>query len=150
MQIVLLEKVENLGAFGTVVKVKDGYARNYLIPKGKAMPATKENIADVERRQAELKQVEAEVQAEAEARKQKIDGAILTIVAKVSDEGALFGAVGSTDIMEAVKNACGEEVQRKEVLLPDGAFRKLGEYEVSFKLHPSVTATVQLKIIAEE
>ena len=150
MQVILLEKVENLGGLGDIAKVKNGYARNYLIPYGKAKAATQENIADFEQRQAELEKSVAAVLAAAEERKQRIHGVVLTVKVKVSDEGTLFGAVGSTDIIEAAKNACGEELKKKEVLLPDGTIHALGEYEISFKLHPSVIAVAQLKIIAEE
>ena len=150
MEIILLEKVENLGELGDRVEVRSGYARNYLIPYGKAKTATEENIAELERRKAELEKTAAEALVVAEARKQKVHGASLTVAVKVSEEGALFGAVGITEIIEAVRGTCGEDIQRKEVLLPQGALRELGEHSVSFKFHPSVITVVRLNIVAEE
>ncbi len=150
MEVILLEKVGNLGELGEVVKVKPGYARNYLVPYGKAKAATPENIEEFERHKAELEKSAAATLTQAEERKQKIDGLSLVVAVKVSDEGTLFGSVGTTEIMAAVTGACGEEIQRSEVLLPHGAFRELGEYEVAVKLHPNVTASVQLSVVSEE
>ncbi len=150
MEVILLVKVENLGEPGDVVRVKPGYARNYLIPYGKAKAATRESIAEFERRKAELEELAAAELAQAEERKRKIDGLTLTVTVKVTEEGAMFGSVGTTEVMEAVQNACGERIQRSEVRLPNGVFHEVGEYGVALSLHPNVVASVQLNIVAEE
>ncbi len=150
MEVILLARVENLGDLGDVVKVKSGYARNYLIPYKKAKPATPENIEQLEKRKAELEKLMAEELAQAESRKQQIDNLSLTVAAKVTEEGTLFGSIGTTEIIEAIEGACGEKIKRSEVDLPNGAFRETGEYEVSVRLHPDVVAVVQLKVTAEE
>ena len=150
MEIILLQKIENLGDIGDIVKVKIGYARNYLVPYGKAKLATPENIEAIEIDKAQLKKQEQELLDQAEKRKQKIDGLNITTAVKVTDEGVLFGSVGSTDIIEAIKEISGEEVKRSEVLLPDGAFHELGEQTVSVRIHPSVIASIRLNITAEE
>ena len=150
MEVILLVKVENLGGLGDTVRVKPGYARNYLVPFGKAKVATPGNVEEFARRRAELEKSAAEALALAEERKLKVDGQNLVVPVKVSNEGTLFGSVGTTEIMGALKDACGEEVQRSEVLLPDGAFRAIGEYEVSLRLHPNVMARVHLNVVAEE
>ncbi len=150
MKVILTTKVDNLGGLGDSVNVKPGYARNHLIPSGKAKAATPGNIAEFERRKAELEKSEAVLLAQVEERRQKVDGLSLTIAVKTSDEGTLFGSVGTTEIMEAVTNACGEPIQRSDVLLADGALREIGEHEISLKLHPGVVARVRLNIVAEE
>ncbi len=150
MEVILLTKVDNLGDLGDVVKVKLGYARNYLIPYKKAKAATPENIEQFKKRKAELEKIMAEELAQAERRKQQVDNLSVTVAVKVTDEGALFGSVGTTEIIEAIEGACGEQIKRSEVDLPDGVFRETGEYEVSLRLHPDVVAVVQLKVIAEE
>lgn len=150
MEVILLTKIENLGDLGDVVKVSPGYARNYLIPYKKAKAATRENIEQFEQRKAELERVMAEELVRAEERKQQIDNLALTVAAKVTEEGTLFGSVGTTEIIEAVENACAAKIERKEVSLPNGAFRETGEYEVSIRLHPDVVAVIQLKVTAEE
>ena len=149
MEVILLSKVENLGALGDKVSVKSGYARNYLIPQGKAKFATAENIAEFEARRAELEAEAASVLAEAEARKTKIDGAIITISAKESSEGKLFGSVGNVDIVEALISH-GHEVEKREIRMPEGAFRNIGEYEVEIHLHTDVNAVVNIHIVPEE
>lgn len=148
MEVILLEKVANLGALGDQVKVKPGYGRNYLIPQGKATPATLENIARFEQRRAELEREAAEALAAAQARAGKLEGLELTLTAKAGDEGKMFGSVGTADIADGLK-AAGHEVERQEVLLPEGAFRQLGEYEVQLRLHADVDATIKLVIAAE-
>ncbi len=148
MEIILLEKIENLGAMGDKVTVKPGYGRNYLVPKGKARPATVENIAAFEARRVELEKVAAETQAAAEARREQLDGKTIDIVAKVGDEGKLFGSIGTADITDAVK-AAGVDIERNEVRLPEGAFRQVGEYDVTLHLHSDVNVTIKLVITAE-
>ena len=148
MEIILLEKIENLGAMGDRVNVKPGYGRNFLIPKGKAAPATEENIAEFEARRAEFEKVAAEALAVAEARRDQLADLTVTISGKAGDEGKLFGSVGTADIAEAITES-GVTVERNEVRLPTGAFRQIGEYDVQLHLHTDVDATVKLVIAAE-
>ena len=148
MEIILLEKIDNLGAMGDKVNVNPGFARNYLVPKGKAKPATAENIAEFEARRAELEQAAAVALAAAEARRDQLDGKTINITAKAGEEGKLFGSVGTSDIAEAVKDA-GVDIERNVIRLPDGAFRQAGEFEVLVHLHTDVNATIKLTITAE-
>lgn len=148
MEIILLEKIENLGVMGDKVNVKPGYGRNYLIPKGKAAPATEANIATFEARRAELEKAAAETLAAAEARRNQLADMSITITAKAGDEGKLFGSIGTADIADAI-NATGAMVERHEVRLPTGAFRQVGEYDVELHLHTDVNTTVKLTIAAE-
>ncbi|MES9812014.1 MAG: 50S ribosomal protein L9 [Candidatus Thiodiazotropha sp.] len=148
MEIILLQKVDNLGDLGEKVNVKSGFGRNFLIPSGKAVPATEENVKIFEARRAELEKEAAEKLKAAEARKVKIDGMEISITCKAGDEGRLFGSVGTADISKAVTDN-GVEVAKKEVLLPNGAFRVAGEYEVNLHLHADVNATIKLTIVPE-
>ena len=148
MEIILLEKIENLGAMGDKVTVKPGFGRNYLVPKGKAKPATPENIAEFEARRAELEKIAADALAQAEARREQLDGKTINIAAKAGEEGKLFGSIGTADITDAVK-ATGVDIERNEVRLPEGAFRQVGEYDVTLHLHSDVNATIKLVITAE-
>ena len=148
MQVILLEKVENLGSLGDQVKVRSGYGRNFLIPKGKATAATPANIARFEERRAELEKAAADALAAATVRKSGLDGLAVTVAAKAGDEGKLFGSVGTGDIAHAV-TAAGQPVERHEVRLPEGPFRALGEYDVALHLHTDVNATIKLIIVAE-
>jgi len=149
MEIILLEKVENLGNLGDKVSVKPGFGRNFLIPGGKAKPATAANIAEFEARRAELEKVAAESLAAAQARKESMADMAVTILSKAGDEGKLFGSVGNTDIAEAI-TAAGVAVEKKEVRLPEGPIRETGEYEVDIHLHSDVDATIKVTIAAEE
>lgn len=148
MEVILLEKVANLGNLGDQVKVKPGYGRNFLIPHGKATPATAENIKVFEERRAELERQAAEALTAAQARAEKLEGYELTITAKAGEEGKLFGSIGTADIAQGLADA-GFEVERQEVLLPEGAFRSVGEYEVQLRLHADVEASIKLVITAE-
>jgi large subunit ribosomal protein L9 len=148
MDIILLQKVDNLGDLGDTVHVKRGYGRNYLIPSGRAVPATPENLKAFEARRAELQKEAAEKLAEAQRRKQVLDGMAISIPCKAGDEGRLFGSVGTVDIATAVTDA-GVELEKKEVILPNGAFRVAGEYEVDLHLHADVDATLKLTIVPE-
>jgi len=148
MEVILLEKIENLGVMGEKVNVKPGYGRNYLIPKGKAAPATEANIAAFEARRAELEKAAAESLGAAEARRNQLAGMTITITAKAGDEGKLFGSIGTADIADAI-NAAGVTVERHEVRLPEGAFRQVGEYDVELHLHTDVNVTVKLTVAAE-
>ena len=149
MQVILLEAVENLGKLGDTVKVKSGYARNFLLPKGKAVPATKENLAEVETRRAALEQHEAEALAHAKARAEKLEGMQITVTRKAGEEGKLFGSVGTADVAESLTEA-GAKVERQEVRLPADTIRQLGEFPVVIHLHAEVEASITLHVVAEE
>ena len=148
MQVILLERISSLGNLGEVVKVRAGYGRNFLIPQGKAKPATPENIAEVEKRRAELEAQFAAQLAAAQARAEKLNGLAVTLAAKAGDEGKLFGSVGTRDIAEAI-TAAGVEVAKSEVLLPNGALRNTGEYDIAVRVHSDVEATIKLSIVGE-
>ncbi|QLI82900.1 50S ribosomal protein L9 [Chitinibacter fontanus] len=146
MQIILLEKVANLGQLGDIVKVKDGYARNFLIPQGKAKRANEANMAAFEASRAELEAKQAEILAEAQARAAKLEGAEITIAQKAGVDGRLFGSVTNHDIAEAI-TASGVAVQKFEVRLPNGPFKAIGEYEVALALHHDVVSTIKLQVV---
>jgi len=149
MDIILLDKVANLGSLGDQVSVKAGYARNYLIPQGKAVPATKDNVAHFEARRAELEKQLAEVLAAAEARAEKLNALEAVVIAsKAGEEGKLFGSIGTRDIADAI-TAAGVEVAKSEVRLPEGALRQTGEYEITLQVHADVFATVNVEVVAE-
>lgn len=148
MEVILLEKVQNLGSLGDTVTVKPGYGRNFLFPKGKAVPATEANVADFEARRAELEKAAAEKADAAEARRATLEGVSVTITRKASEEGKLFGSVGSIDIAEAL-TAAGTEVCKSEIRLPEGSMRHTGEYDVTVHLNTDVDATVKLVIVGE-
>ena len=148
MEVILLEKVENLGNLGDLVKVKPGYARNYLLPKGKAKRATPENIAEFEARRAELERLAAEALAAAQNRKAQLEGLEVTIPVKAGEEGRLFGSIGTADIAEAITKA-GVEVKRQEVRMPEGPIRVIGEYEITLHLHSAVDAVVKVNVVNE-
>ena len=148
MNVILLEKVQNLGKLGDRIAVKNGYARNYLLPKGKAVLATPKNVAVFEERRAQLEKAEAEVLAKAQARREVINGKTIIISAKAGEEGKLFGSVGTADIAEAAQGA-GIEVARHEIRLPGGAFRQTGSYQVEIHLHPDVDAQLTVSVEAE-
>ncbi|MGI9228598.1 MAG: 50S ribosomal protein L9 [Gammaproteobacteria bacterium] len=149
MEVILLEKIRKLGDLGQQVRVKSGYGRNYLLPQGKAVPATEDNVAKFEARRVELEQAQADAFADASARAEKLADIQITIAEKAGAEGKLFGSVGTADIATAV-TAAGIKLDKQEVRLPDGSFRMLGEYEVSVHLHADVDAVVQLVIVAED
>ena len=149
MEVILLTKIDNLGDLGEKVKVKPGYARNFLIPSGKAKFATAENLAEFEARRAELERLAAESLSQAEARKAELDGYKLSITAKSAGEGKLFGSIGTVDIANALNDA-GKTIEKREIRLPSGAFRHVGEYQVDIHLHTDVNATINLEIIGEE
>lgn len=150
MEVILLEKVENLGGLGDQVKVKAGYGRNYLIPSGKAAPATPENVAKFEERRAELEKALQEKLSAAESRRAAVDGKEVTIAAKAGTEGKLFGSVGTVEIAEAVSAAAGIEVEKSEVRMPEGPIRQVGEYDIEIHLHTDVSATIKVSVVGEE
>ncbi|MFA0811440.1 50S ribosomal protein L9 [Microbulbifer epialgicus] len=148
MEVILLDKVGKLGNVGDRVEVKAGFGRNFLLPTGKAIPATAANVAEFEAKRAELEAAAAAKLAEAESRATKLADLAVTIAANAGDEGKLFGSVGTRDIAEAI-TAGGVEVAKAEVKLPEGALREVGEYEVDVQLHSDVTAVVKVVIEAE-
>jgi len=148
MQVILLERIKGLGALGTKVDVKPGYGRNFLIPQGKALPATAKNLADFEVRRAELERQEAATLAAANARAEKLAAITVTVVSKAGDEGKLFGSVGNRDIADAVV-AAGVELDRSEVRLPEGPLRHTGEFDIAVQLHSDVLASVKVVVSAE-
>ena len=148
MNVILLEKVHNLGSLGDTVAVKAGYGRNFLIPKGMAVPATPENVAKFEARRAELEQISAEKLGAAESRREALANIAVTLAHKAGDEGKLFGSVGTLDIARAITEA-GVEVEKREVRLPEGPIRQIGDYDIDIELHGDVVATVKVSVIAE-
>ena len=149
MDVILLEKIDRLGTLGDVVSVKPGYARNFLLPKGKAKVATEDNIKELEARRADLEKLAAEALVTAEARRDKLNGMTVEITSKAGTEGKLFGSIGTADIADAVM-AAGVEVEKKEVRMPTGPIRMAGEYDIELHLHTDVNATVKVIVIGEE
>ncbi|NGZ68002.1 50S ribosomal protein L9 [Vibrio aestuarianus subsp. cardii] len=149
MQVILLDKIGNLGSLGDTVIVKSGYARNFLIPQGKAVMATKSNVEMFETRRAELEAKVAEQLVAAQARADQVDALEAVVIAsKAGDEGKLFGSIGTRDIAGAI-TAAGVAVAKSEVRLPEGALRNIGAFEVSIQLHSEVFATAKVQIVAE-
>ncbi|WP_339877812.1 50S ribosomal protein L9 [Pseudidiomarina gelatinasegens] len=150
MEIILLDKIANLGSLGDQVSVKSGYARNFLFPQGKAVPATEANIKVFEGRRAELEAKLAEELAAAQARAEKINALEPVVISsKAGDEGKLFGSIGTRDIADAVTVA-GAEVVKAEVLMPNGTLREVGEYDIELHLHSDVFATVKVQVVAAD
>tara|TARA_R110002072_G_scaffold124688_3_gene260256 strand:+ start:400 stop:846 length:447 start_codon:yes stop_codon:yes gene_type:complete len=148
MQVILLEKVGKLGDLGDQVNVKAGYGRNFLIPLGKAVPASASNVADFETRRAELEAAAAEKVAAAQARADKLAGVVVTMESNAGEEGKLFGSIGTRDIADAI-SATGNEVAKSEVKMPEGVIRELGEYDISVQLHSDVTTVVKV-VVAQQ
>ena len=149
MDIILLDRVVGLGELGDKVSVKSGYARNYLIPTGKATEATKANVEKFEARRAELEKQLAERLADSQRRADALNGKVLTIFSKAGDEGKLFGSVGTQQIAEAAEQQ-GLEVERQEILMPNGTIRELGEYEVDLQLYGDIAAQVLVRVVVSE
>ncbi len=149
MEVILIEKIDRLGGLGDLVNVKSGFARNYLLPTGKAKVATAENVAEIEARRAELEKAAAETLAAAEAKRDQLAKLEISITSKSGSEGKLFGSVGNSDIADAV-TAAGVEVAKRDVRLPEGPLRLAGEYEITLHLHADVDAVVKVTIIGEE
>ena len=149
MEVILLEKVYNLGELGDKVKVKPGYGRNFLIPSGKAVSATKENVAMYEEKKAELEKQQQETLATANARADKLKDVSVTVARKAGSEGKLFGSVGTVDIAEAV-TAAGTNLEKQKIRMPEGPIRALGEYEFDIQLHADVMTTIKVVVVAEE
>ena len=149
MQVILMEKVANLGELGDVVKVKDGFARNFLIPHGKAKRATPENLKAFESRRADLEKAQAEVLAKAKERGTTLEGLTIQITQKAGPDGRLFGSVTNYDIVEELKKQ-GHEVDRSMIRMPQGPLKQVGEYPLQIALHTDVTATVKVSVLGEQ
>lgn len=149
MNVILLDKVENLGDIGDLVTVKPGYGRNFLLPSGKASLATPANIKEFEARRAELENQLAEEMASAKARAELVQGMELVITANVGPEGKLFGSVGPIDITDACEKV-GVEIARSEVRMPDGPIHEVGDYTVGLHFHSDVNAEITVKVVADE
>lgn len=145
MELILLENIQNLGQLGDRVSVRPGYGRNYLVPQGKAVPATEANVELFEKRRAELEARAAEKKAAAEARRDAIDGQTITIEANASNEGKLYGSVGTREISDALTEA-GFAVDKSEIDLPEGAYRAVGEYQIELQFYAEVVATVHIVV----
>jgi len=148
MQVILMEKVANLGNLGDVVKVKDGYARNFLIPHGKAKRATPDNLKAIEARRSDLEKAAAEKLATAQALAEKLEGATLRISQKSGVDGRLFGSVTNVDVVEALKKQ-GTDVEKAMVRMPSGPLKQVGDHPVSVALHTDVTAHITVHVVGE-
>ena len=148
MEVILLEKIANLGNLGDKVAIKAGYGRNYLIPQGKAVAATTTKIAEFEARRAELEKLAAEKMSAAQTRADAVSKLEIVIEQKAGEEGKLFGSVGTQNIADAI-TAAGVAIERHEVRLPDGVIRHVGEYDIDITLHTDVVVTLPVKVAAE-
>ncbi len=148
MEVILLDNIGKLGALGDKVTVKPGYGRNYLVPYGLAVPATKDNVEAFEAQRAELEAQAVERKREAEARAEQLNDIELSLVAKAGDEGKLFGSIGPRDLADALAQA-GIDVAKSEVRMPEGPLRATGEYDIQLHLHTDVDATVRIVVVAE-
>jgi len=149
MQIILMEKVANLGELGDVVKVKDGYARNFLIPHGKAKRATDANLKAFESRRSELEKAQAETLKKAQERGAKLDGLTIQITQKAGPDGRLFGSVTNYDIVEGLKKQ-GHEVERSQIRMPQGPLKQVGDYPIQIALLTYVTVTITVSVLGEQ
>lgn len=148
MNVILLERIGKLGGLGDEVNVRPGFARNFLIPQGKAVRATKANREVFETRRIELERAAADKLGQAQARARSLEGVSVTIVAKAGDEGKLYGSVGTQEIADAI-TATGQAVERSEVRMPDGVIRSIGEFSIELHLHSDVNVEVQVAVVAE-
>ncbi|RKF15796.1 50S ribosomal protein L9 [Alginatibacterium sediminis] len=150
MEVILLDKIANLGGLGDQVNVKSGYARNYLVPTGKAVPATKANVEVFNQRRSELEAKLASDLTAAQTRADKLNALEAVVIAsKAGEEGKLFGSIGTRDISDAI-TAAGVKVAKAEVRLPNGALRNVGEFEVTIHVHTEVETTVTISVVAED
>jgi large subunit ribosomal protein L9 len=149
MEVILMEKVANLGELGDVVKVKDGFARNFLIPHGKAKRATEANRKEFESKRAELEKAQAEQLAAAKSRGEKLEGLTLQITQKAGPDGRLFGSVTNYDIVDALKKQ-GHEVERSNVRMPQGPLKQVGDFPIQVALHTDVTVTITVSVLGEQ
>ena len=149
MQVILLEKIVNLGSLGDVVKVKEGFARNYLIPNGKAKRATPENLAEFQRRRADLEQAQTEALAKAQEKAAKLDGLMVQIAQKAGVDGKLFGSVTNVDISDALKKH-DLDVSKAAIRMPQGPLKQVGDYPIKIALHADVLVTVTVSVLGEQ
>jgi large subunit ribosomal protein L9 len=149
MQVILMEKVANLGNLGDVVKVKDGFARNFLIPQGKAKRATEQNLKAFESRRAELEKAQNEMLAKAQEKGQKLEGLTIQITQKAGPDGRLFGSVTNYDVVEAL-NKQGHEVERAMIRMPQGPLKQVGEFPIQVALNTDVTVTIKVSVLGEQ
>ena len=149
MQVILLEKVGNLGNLGDVVKVKDGFARNFLIPQGKAKRATQENLKAFESRRTELEKAQNEQLAKAQERGAKLNGLTVQVTQKAGPDGRLFGSVTNYDIVESLTKQ-GHEVERAQIRMPQGPLKQVGDYPIQIALHTDVTVTITVSVLGEQ
>ena len=148
MEVILLEKLPNLGSLGDVVKVKSGFARNFLIPQGKARRATPENLAEFETRRGELEKLQSEALAQAQERATRLEGLLLQITRKAGVDGKLFGSVTNADIAEALE-AVGHEVPKATIRMPQGPLKQIGEHDITLALHADVNAQIKVSVLGE-
>jgi len=149
MQVILMEKVANLGNLGDVVKVKDGFARNFLIPQGKAKRATEANLKAFESRRAELEKAQNEQLAQATERGNKLNGLTVQVAQKAGPDGRLFGSVTNYDVVEALKKH-GHEVERSQIRMPQGPLKQIGDYPIQVALHTDVAVTITVSVLGEQ
>src|ERR671919_795808 len=149
MQVILLEKVANLGGLGDVVKVRDGFARNFLIPQGKAKRATRENLAEFEQRRAELEKAQSDQLAAAQDRAAKLDGLMVQVTQKAGVDGKLFGSVTNADIAEALQKQ-GFDVPKAAIRMPQGPLKNVGDYPLKIALHTDVLVTISVSVLGEQ
>jgi len=149
MQVILLEKIVNLGGLGDVVKVRDGFARNFLIPHGKAKRATPANVAEFERRRAELEQAQADALAKAQEKAAKLEGLMVQITQKAGVDGKLFGSVTNVDVSEALKLQ-GFDVPKAAIRMPQGPLKMVGDHPLKVALHADIVVTVTVSVLGEQ
>ena len=149
MEIILLEQVVNLGRLGDLVNVKEGYARNYLIPQWKAQRATKENLAEFEQKRADLEAQQSKILSDAQAKFEKVDGVSIEIAQKAGVDGRLFGSVTHYDVADAL-NAQGHEINKNQIQMPTGPLKQIGEASISVSLHAEVVATITVTVTPEQ
>ena len=150
MNVILLEKIGKLGEIGDTANVKAGYARNFLFPQRKAIPATKENLSEFEQRKAELMAAHDSKVGEAQVRAKKVDGASLRIEVNASDEGKLFGSVGTRDIVQALNSKTGSDIAKSEILMPHGVIRELGDHEITLDLGYDIHAAIKVTVAGSQ
>ena len=149
MQVILLEKIANLGGLGEVVKVKDGFARNYLIPEGKATRATPKNVAEFEQRRGDLEKAQAEALAAAQEKAARLDGFMIQITQKAGVDGKLFGSVTNVDLADALKGQ-GFEIPKAQIRMPQGPLKMVGDHPIKIALHADVVVTVTVSVLGEQ
>ena len=149
MKVILKEKVENLGTLGDIISVRSGYARNYLVPYGKAIQATQETIATFSAQKAELEALEQKRISDATEKAEKLQDKTFVVAAQAGDAGKLFGSVGTKEIADILSAETGIEIEKRQVRMPEGVIRSIGDYELNINLYTGITTTVNISVIAE-